>query len=86
VSPEQGSAPRAAYWRLCPDRGHGVAVAVWAWHLGCLILAAGRGPRPAPAVTTGGAAQRRVPRSWPPAPDYPADRSPLSDGLVADSP
>jgi hypothetical protein len=57
VSPEQGQRPERPTGGCAPTGGHGVAVAARAWYLGCLILAAGRGPCPAPAVTTGGAAR-----------------------------
>jgi hypothetical protein len=57
VSPEQVRAylpspdGRAKPWR------HGAGIGARAWYLGCLILEAGRGPRPALAVTAGGPAQ-----------------------------
>jgi hypothetical protein len=57
VSPEQGQSPGRPTDGRVPTAGQAVAVGVRAWHLGCLILAAGRGLRPAPAVTTGGAAR-----------------------------
>jgi hypothetical protein len=57
VSPEQGQRPERPTGGGAPTGGHGVTVGARAWRLGCLILAAGRGPRPAPAVTTGGAAR-----------------------------
>lgn len=55
MSPEQGQRPS---WL---DGGHAhagrhAAIGAWAWHLGCLILAAGRGTHPAQAVTAGGLA------------------------------
>lgn len=56
MSPERGQCPE---WRAdgcVPTGRHGVIVDARAWHLGCLILAAGRGPGPAPVVTTGGTA------------------------------
>jgi hypothetical protein len=56
VSPEQGQCPERPTDGCVPTGRHGVTVDAQAWHLGCLILAAGRGSRPAPAVTTGGAA------------------------------
>jgi hypothetical protein len=56
VSPEQGQGPEWPTGDCAPTGRHGVTVDTRAWHLGCLILAAGRGPCPAPAVTTGGLA------------------------------
>ncbi len=56
MSPEQGQCPGWLAGGCVPTGRHGVTVDARAWHLGCLILAAGRGSRPAPAVTTGGAA------------------------------
>ena len=56
MSPEQGQCPEWPTGGCAPTGKHGVTVDTRAWHLGCLILAAGRGPRPAPAVTTGGLA------------------------------
>jgi hypothetical protein len=56
VSPEQGQCPERPTDGCVPTGRHGVTVDAQAWHLGCLILAAGRGSCPAPAVTTGGAA------------------------------
>jgi len=53
VSPEQGQSPK---WLAdgCAQTGrHGASVGARAWHLGCLILAAGRGSQPALAVTVG---------------------------------
>jgi hypothetical protein len=61
VSPEQGQRPERPTGSCVPTGRHGVAVDARAWHLGCLILAAGRGPRPAPAVTTGGTARAVAP-------------------------
>jgi hypothetical protein len=62
VSPEQGQSPK---WLAdgCAQTGrHGASVGARAWHLGCLILAAGRGSHPAQAVMAGGAAHEvRVP-------------------------
>ena len=62
MSPEQGQSPK---WLAdgCAQTGrHGASVGARAWHLGCLILAAGRGSHPAPAVTAGGVAREvRVP-------------------------
>ena len=62
MSPEQGQSPK---WLAdgCAQTGrHGASVGARAWHLGCLILAAGRGSHPAQAVTAGGAAHEvRVP-------------------------
>ena len=57
MSPEQGQCPDWLAGGRVPTGRHGVTVDARAWHLGCLILAAGRGSRPAPAVTTGGAAR-----------------------------
>jgi hypothetical protein len=57
VSPEQVQRPERPAGGCAPTGEHGVTVAARAWHLGYLILAAGRGPCPAPAVTTGGAAR-----------------------------
>lgn len=57
MSPEQGQRPERPTGGCAPTEGHGVAVDARAWHLSCLILAAGRGPRPAPVVMTGGAAR-----------------------------
>ena len=56
MSPEQGQCPEWPTGDCAPTGKHGVTVDTRAWHLGCLILAAGRGPRLAPAVTTGGLA------------------------------
>ena len=56
MSPEQGQSPK---WLAdgCAQTGrHGASVGARAWHLGCLILAAGRGSYPALAVTAGGTA------------------------------
>jgi hypothetical protein len=58
VSPEQGQSPK---WLAdgCAQTGrHGASIGARTWHLGCLILAAGRGSHPAPAVTAGGAAHQ----------------------------
>ena len=57
MSPEQGQRPERPAGCCAPIGGHGLTAAARAWHLGCLILAAGRGLCPAPAVTTGGAAR-----------------------------
>jgi hypothetical protein len=56
VSPEQGQRRERPIDACVPTGRHGVTVDTQAWHLGCLILAAGRGSHPAPAVTAGGAA------------------------------
>lgn len=56
MSPEQGQRPM---WLAdgCAQTGrHGANVGARVWHLGYLILAAGRGGNPAPAVTAGGTA------------------------------
>jgi hypothetical protein len=63
VSPEQGQRPT---WLNGGDHAHagrhGAVISARAWHLGCLILAAGRGSHPAQAVTAGGlAAMASVP-------------------------
>ena len=58
MSPEQGQHPELLADRYaCTPRLSDIAGAR-DWHLGCLILAAGRGSHPAPAVTAGGAAQK----------------------------
>ena len=56
MSPERGQRPWWPADGRVPTGRHGVTVDARAWHLGRLILAAGRGPRPAPVVTTGGTA------------------------------
>ena len=56
MSPEQGQYPEWPPGGCAPTGRHNATVDGWAWYLGCLILAAGRGPRPALAVTAGGAA------------------------------
>jgi hypothetical protein len=57
VSPEQGQRPQWLDGSYAHAARHGAAVSAGGWHLGCLILAAGRGAHPAQAVTTGGAAR-----------------------------
>jgi hypothetical protein len=63
VSPEQGQRPTWLDGGGHAHAGrHGAAIGARAWHLGCLILAAGRGSYPAQAVTAGGlAAMASVP-------------------------
>lgn len=56
MSPEQGQYHEWPTGGRAPTGRHNATVDARAWYLGCLILAAGRGPRPAPAVTAGGAA------------------------------
>ncbi len=56
MSPEQGQRPEWLAGGYAPTGRHDVTAGARAWHLGCLILAAGRGSHPAPAVTAGGAA------------------------------
>jgi hypothetical protein len=59
VSPEQGQRLKLLAGGYAHTGRHGPAIGAWAWHLGCLILAAGRGSYPALAVTAGG-----TPRVW----------------------
>jgi len=62
VSPEQGQRPTWLDGGHAHAGRHDVASGAKAWHLGCLILAAGRGSHPAQAVTAGGlAAMASVP-------------------------
>jgi hypothetical protein len=56
VSPEQGQRLRLLAGGYAHTGRHGSAIGARAWHLGCLILAAGRGSCPALAVTAGGTA------------------------------
>jgi len=56
VSPEQGQCSKWLPDGCAQTERHGANVGARAWHLGCLILAAGRGSCPAPAVTAGGTA------------------------------
>jgi hypothetical protein len=56
VSPEQGQQPESLDGGDAHAGRHGAAVGARGWHLGCLILAAGRGGCPAQAVTAGGVA------------------------------
>lgn len=86
MSPEQGQRPERPTGGCAPTRGHGVAVAARAWYLGCLILAAGRGPCPAPAVTTGGAARMAGAPVVTACSRLPRRLLPLSAALLADSP
>jgi hypothetical protein len=70
VSPEQGQRPT---WL---DGGHAhagshAAIGARAWHLGYLILAAGRGSYPAQAVTAGGLAQKASVPAVAAGPRYP---------------
>jgi hypothetical protein len=58
VSPEQGQRPELLADRYACTPGRGDFAGARAWHLGYLILAAGRGSYPAPAVTAGGAARK----------------------------
>jgi hypothetical protein len=57
VSPEQGQRPKWPEGSYAHAGRHGAAVGAQGWHLGCLILAAGRGAHPAQAVTAGGTAR-----------------------------
>jgi hypothetical protein len=57
VSPEQGRYPQWLDGGHAHAGRHGTAVGARGWHLGCLILAAGRGASPAQAVTVGGTAR-----------------------------
>ena len=86
MSPEQGQRPERPTGGCAPTRGHGVAVAARAWYLGCLILAAGRGPGPARAVTTGGAAPLAGARVVTACSRFPRSLLPLSAALLAGSP
>ena len=62
MSPEQGQRPTWLVGGHAHAGRHDAASSAKAWHLGCLILAAGRGSHPAQAVTAGGAAHEvRVP-------------------------
>jgi hypothetical protein len=54
VSPEQGQRPTWLDGGHAHAGRHDAASGAKAWHLGCLILAAGRGSHPAQAVTAGG--------------------------------
>ncbi len=56
MSPEQGQRPTWLDGGHAHAGRHDVASGAKAWHLGCLILAAGRGSHPAQAVTAGGLA------------------------------
>jgi hypothetical protein len=56
VSPEQGQRPTWLDGGHAHAGRHDAASGAKAWHLGCLILAAGRGSYPAQAVTVGGLA------------------------------
>ena len=58
MSPEQGQRPKLLADRHACTPRRGVITGTRAWYLGCLILAAGRGSRPAPVVTAGGAARK----------------------------
>src|SRR5258708_12448994 len=51
VSPEQGQCPAWLAGGCAPTARHGVTVSARAWHLGRLILAAGRGSCPPPPLT-----------------------------------
>jgi hypothetical protein len=53
VSPEQGQRPTWLEGGHAHAGMHGAATSARAWHLGYLILAAGRGSHPAQAVTAG---------------------------------
>lgn len=57
MSPEQGQRPTWLDGGHTHAGRHGAAIGARAWHLGCLILAAGRGSYPAQAVTAGGLAR-----------------------------
>jgi len=62
VSPEQGQRLTWLEGGHAHAGRHDAASGARAWHLGCLILAAGRGSHPAQAVTAGGlAAMASVP-------------------------
>lgn len=56
MSPEQGQRPTWLDGGHAHAGRHDAASDAKAWHLGCLILAAGRGSHPAQAVTAGGLA------------------------------
>jgi len=57
VSPEQGQRPTWLDGDHAHAGRHAAVISARAWHLGNLILAAGRGSRPAQAVTAGGLAR-----------------------------
>jgi hypothetical protein len=70
VSPEQGQSLK---WLAdgCAQTGrHGASVGARAWHLGCLILAAGRGFIPLRRSRPEAPPTRQVSRPWPPAPAH----------------
>ncbi len=78
MSPEQGQCPKWLAGGCAHTGRHGAGFGAWGWHLGCLILAAGRGSYPAPAVTAGAPPARWASRPWPPAVGYVADLAGLS--------